>query len=560
MKWNFSQLSKGFDYQGIRDGDIEQFDKTRYQSVIRESIQNSLDARLDPNKPVRVEFKFFNLLKTSHPSILEIENSLRACLNWERANEDDKELINQMLQQTYGSLHPSLEISDFNTKGMKANTTFDAFSRSRNVSDKSSAGSAGSKGMGKAAFFALSYLRSIIVSSIYFEDKEELFQGIARLATHPLEDKLYNYKGFYSHDFLPVDSFKNVPTEFRRNEPGTSIFILGLWPEENRLEIMKKELVNNFWLAIYEGDLEVIIQGELINSENIYNLVKLLYKNIDESGHFNTQPNPRPYMEAYLKINCIQKVYSEKIDYLGNVKFIISKNNRYQGRIANFRKSKMLIWKDGARLYKGYCGIFICDDDQGNEYLKKLENATHTEWNANNWKDSLAREVMKSYRDFLIKCINDYFKDSYSNEISIEAFNDLLSLMGDKKAGAEGKANIEATEKKRPIVSKRKEDGESKYIPKSFNWIRNRTIKTDDGYLYYIKMNSKQENNRISFEVLVGNDDSSSRGKVNIRNLNRGKFVENRMSLQLNKGDNEIVLELNDYLKHSIRLKEIVEI
>jgi|SRR5690554_566343 len=560
MKWNYSKLSPGFDYQGIRDGDIEEFDKTRYQSVIRESIQNSLDARLDFTQPVQVKFNFFELNKVEHQNIAEIETHIKACLDWKRANEDDKELIRQMLAETQGSTYSCLEISDYNTKGMKADTTFDAFARSRNVSDKSSAGSAGSKGMGKAAFFAISYLRSILVSSIYYEKQEKLFQGISRIATHIKDGELYNYKGFYSTDFKPEDSFDKLPMRFVRKQSGTSIFVIGLWPEENRLHIMKKELVNNFWLAIYEGELEVEINGEVINKNNVYKLVTELYDSVEESGHFNTNPNPRPYMEAYIGENCTQKIFSEKIEHLGKVKFIISKNNKYQGRIANFRQSKMLIWKDASKLYKGYCGVFVCEDQQGNEYLKKLENATHTEWKAYNWKDPMAKKVLDSYKDFITKCIQDFVKESYSGEITIDAFNDLLSLMGEKKEG-DGKTGSELSDKKKkPVITKRQQEGEAEYIPKSFHWIRNRAVKTATGYKYQIKMNSKKSNNRISFMVFVGNDDNSSRGKVDVKSLSSGSFEENRITLDLQKGENEIILELDDYLKHSIRLKEIEEV
>lgn len=59
MKWNFKTRTMGHDYQGLRDGDIEVFDKTRYQSVVRETIQNSMSARRNHDEQVRVNFRFF---------------------------------------------------------------------------------------------------------------------------------------------------------------------------------------------------------------------------------------------------------------------------------------------------------------------------------------------------------------------------------------------------------------------------------------------------------------------------------------------------------------------
>ena len=96
MKWNFKELTQGDDFQGIRDGDIELFDKTRYQSVVREAIQNSLDARLNEAEPVKIEFNYFKVDKIAFPNIAKIENHLFGCKKWEKANDDDKELIQTM--------------------------------------------------------------------------------------------------------------------------------------------------------------------------------------------------------------------------------------------------------------------------------------------------------------------------------------------------------------------------------------------------------------------------------------------------------------------------------
>lgn len=552
MKWNFNKLPQGFDYQGIRDGDIEVFDKTRYQSIVRESVQNSLDAKLEKNKPVEVSFNFFKVSKTEYPNLSHIEERIKASRKWEKANDDDKDLIDQMIKAFEPINYSCLEISDSNTKGMEAETTFDSFAHSRNVSTKDSGASAGSKGMGKAAYFAASYLRTLLVSSIYYRNNAKLFQGISRISTHDLQGVTYNYKGYFSEDFLPMNSFKNVPNTFKRDTVGTSIFILGLWPEKDRIEIMKRELVNNFWLAILEKELIVNIDGERIDSQNLYSLVSELYPDLYESGNFNANPNPRPYIEAYQGIRCHKKEYPDKIDHLGKVKFIIAKNNIYQGRIANFRLSKMLIYKDSAHLYKGYCGIFICEDLQGNQTLKRLENATHTEWKAGNWKDPLAKDAIKAHRDFIRKCIDDFVEDQSGEDLTIDAFDDLLNFSTGKKSGAGKKGNKE----KNPVATKKSSKGESEYIPKSFNWIRNRTVRLADGFEYHVIMNSKKSNNQICFEVLVGSDDTSKTA-VDIKQLSMGDFNGNKMKLRLSKGDNLVTIRLSDNIKHSLKLKEI---
>lgn len=553
MKWHFNELQTGFDYQGIRDGDIEVFDKTRYQSVVRESIQNSLDARLDYSKPVKIEFNFFKVEKKELPGIEEIENVLKYSSRWDKANKDDQALLNKMIDSIEEKAYSCLEIADYNTRGMQAKTTFDSFAHARNVSTKSSGTSAGSKGMGKAAYFALSYLRTLVVSSIYYENKERLFQGISRVSTFPKEDKLYNYKGYYSTTIEPETTFDAVSDRFKRDEVGTSIFVLGLWKNENGITLMKKELVNHFWLAILENDLIVTIDGEEINRSNIYELIKRLYPSIEESSQYNSNPNPRAYFETYIGEKCIQKVFTKKIEHLGEVKLILGKNNQFQGRIANFRLSKMLIYKDPSFLYKGYCGVFVCLDPKGNEILKKLENATHTEWKLNNWKDPIGKKALNEYKNFIINSVNEFIVREDKGEITIDAFDDLLQFTGNQTVNDKGQNAVDKPSK--VVVRKVKSEGVSEYIPKSFNWIRNRVVKTSNGFEYHIDMDSKVNQNSIYFEILVGNDDSSS--KINITSLNKGDFNENRIALTLMKGTNHVVLKLDDFLKHTIRLKEI---
>ena len=91
MIWNFNELEQGYDYQGIRDGDIEVFDKTRYQSIVRESVQNSLDAKLDSDKAVEVSFNFFQVNRNEYTALSDIEKRIRASREWEKANEDDED-------------------------------------------------------------------------------------------------------------------------------------------------------------------------------------------------------------------------------------------------------------------------------------------------------------------------------------------------------------------------------------------------------------------------------------------------------------------------------------
>ena len=56
--------------------------------------------------------------------------------------------------------------------------------------------------------------------------------------------------------------------------------------------------------------------------------------------------------------------------------------------------------------------------------------------------------------------------------------------------------------------------------------------------------------------MLVGSDDKKGKNKIDILSLSEGIFDKNIITLNLDKGLNELNLVLKDNLKHTIRLKE----
>lgn len=558
MKWNFPKLTQGLERQGIRDGDMSDFSKTHYKSVVRESIQNSLDARIDNDLPVHVHFKIKRYQKDFLPNFSNIEKHIKECLEC-ASNPDDKEFLSTMIESFENrDFYECMEISDYNTLGMEIDNSYESFANSRNISSKYSKGSAGSKGMGKAVYFASSYLQSILVSTKSF-DKNVIFQGITKIASHKLNGTEYYHKGFYGDGMVAIQNESQIPAEFQRNEIGTSIFIIGLKADENRIEEMTKELLANFWLSIYEGDLIVKIDNKEFNIHSIYKEIIHRYVELDESGQYNKFPNPRPYIETFIGIqNGKREVYKKKIDVLGNVRLILAKNEKYPGRIAFYRKSKMLIYKDSSYIYKGYCGLFICDDKEGNEILKKLENAKHNEWNSGNWDNPLANKAIRSYRNFVQECINDFTEVEQGFDISIPELDKLLGIMETGKTnGGSSLDNKNIKTKQKPKPLKQKKPNKDR-IPKNFNWLRCRTVPFKNYFEYQISINSKVKDNDVSFEVLVGSDDKKGKNKVDILSLSEGVFNKNIITLNLDKGLNELSLVLKDNLKHTIRLKEYI--
>jgi len=536
MNWHFVNHPDGIERQGIRDGDIDDFDKTRYQSVVRESIQNSLDAKLNETNPVIVKFNFFNIEKETEKELFTIENHINSCLDYNK-EKDDKERLSTMINSFENNSVTCLSISDENTIGMNEDS-YNAFI-SKNISFKSNQSSAGSKGRGKAAYFALSYLRTVIVSSR--NKNGVIFQGISRLSNHKINNEEKYFKGYYGEDLNPITNKELIPTKFKRDKLGTSINIIGIWNDIEVKSTMIKAILNHFWLSIYENELIVNIEDIVIDSKFITNNLSDYFPNIVETGRYNDHGNPRQYFETYQD----GKKFIEDIEGVGDVEFRILKNDIFGGRISHFRKSKMLIYKS-PELYSGYCGIFICNGIEGNEILKKLENATHTEWKKGNWNESHSngKIVLDKIKIFKQKCIEDYYGANKESEFSINEFDNLISLF-------EKKPSIKA-----PKPLSKVENSTPKLLDKNISSIISFVIELENEKpVYQLEIESIKKLNQVYIEILVATD--SENMKINILKCENGNFEKNILTLNLEIGKNIYKFVLNDFLKHSIYYKQI---
>src|SRR5690554_4861298 len=165
-----------------------------YYSIVREAIQNSLDAVNDDSNPVKVSFQYFELDRSQFPSFFELEEHINQSLKYYNTNLDAQRLFGDMLKYLNGTEEGKkklqiscLKISDTNTKGMYfdegTSSPFYAFLRASGVSSKNLAGAGGSFGFGKGAYFALSPLKTLVVSSKDMNGNV-LFEGATRLTTH----------------------------------------------------------------------------------------------------------------------------------------------------------------------------------------------------------------------------------------------------------------------------------------------------------------------------------------------------------------------------------------
>ena len=186
--WHFPPTNGGMG-AGFNDPGIAHFTGAPLASLARETIQNSLDARLAPDDLVHVSFELISL----NPEIVgrdELANAIAACL--QIAKDSNDSIAIAPLEEAARSIKSKeihcLRVSDRNTTGLRGDHWRNLV-KMQGVSYKpelEGQGAGGSHGIGKYAPFAVSALRTVFYWT-YFSEKginQERFQGKSVLMSH----------------------------------------------------------------------------------------------------------------------------------------------------------------------------------------------------------------------------------------------------------------------------------------------------------------------------------------------------------------------------------------
>ncbi|MFC4722736.1 hypothetical protein ACFO5O_10410 [Geojedonia litorea] len=449
-KWHFKP--EGGSEIGPNDPLHITFKGNPYYSIVREAIQNSLDAIADNNNPVVVSFQYFDLNRLEFPAFFEIENHINQCLEYYNENADAKRLFGDMLKYLNGTEEGKkrlkiscLKISDANTKGMHfdegTNSPFYAFLRASGVSSKN-LGAGGSFGFGKGAYFALSPIKTLIVSSKDTEGNV-FFEGATRLTTHKNENGVKTSAfGFYDNNSgCPTTIENEIPEVLKREESGTDVNIIGLWEEKDRKKLMIKSVLNNFWLAIHDNKLIVQIDDVEISKSNLEQTIDEYFEGQAESGTPTEIEswNPKSYLKAvkYAENNEQFKVFKETLPTIGKVKMYVYMDKGLPNRTSYFRTPRMVVFKRTNRKVKGYSAVFICDNEKGNEMLRLMENPAHNEWNLDNYPknegqiDTDARRGYGEISKFINDSLESLSKVKTGKKLAFQGLEEYLSIPED---------------------------------------------------------------------------------------------------------------------------------
>jgi len=247
--WFFASNDGGED-KGLNDAGVVTFKGNIYRYLAREIIQNSLDARHSPDKPVLVNFQLEEIDRDDIPGMDQLKDICQKCYDfWPR--DPEKSFFDKAIDLCSEDTITALRISDFNTKGVEGgdddrleNRGWYSLLRCSGSSSKEG-GEGGSYGIGKNAPFAASDLRTVLYST-RTSKKDVAFQGVARLVTHEKapEKKAQNIGFLGGSKGQSIRSEDEIANEFLREQRGTDVVILGFitgkdWENQLRLSVLE---------------------------------------------------------------------------------------------------------------------------------------------------------------------------------------------------------------------------------------------------------------------------------------------------------------------------------
>jgi len=413
MKWIFAKSDGGRE-GGFHDAGVETFKGNFDRYLARELIQNSLDARLDPNKAVHVTFQIEDLMPSELPDCKNLKLTFDRCAEYWSHQKKTRAFFENAADLVGGKTIPVLRVGDYNTTGVRGsdddreNNWYNLIKSAGSSSKTGSEG--GSFGIGKNAPFAASKMRTVLYST-YNKDKEHIFQGVAMLVSHELPDgtKLQPTGYLGGKGGASIRDKDEIPESLLRSKMGTDIVVVGFPKEKNWQNDLVYSVLENFWPAIDLGDLEVTVGAEQITSKNLGELLTRFSGQEDFTAHL--------YYKAFKESSY---AFQEKLPNLKDVSLYLSTgDNELPNKVAMVRGTGMVVFMKQFRSNVRFCGVFICGNETGNKLLREMEPPKHDTWDPDHPDKGENKKIESEYRHFIRDCIKTLSPTDDSKVISV---------------------------------------------------------------------------------------------------------------------------------------------
>ena len=464
MEWDFPSNGGG-ETDGFNNSSIDTFIGRRVFSLIRETIQNSMDARAKSDEAVKICFSLDQVKKVEAKGISELTPFLllaaKTAESQHGGDHAGSKFFRRALDQVDTSkIIPFFSIHDYQTTGLTGPTesgkekpgSWLALVKGSGLSIKNAPGSLGSFGHGSKAPFAISQLRTVFYFSRILENSKATtrFQGKSILQS--METKLGEMTqgtGYFGHKqrCMPlvgaeIPNWVSQLRDMYGTGTGTSLLVpfpeLGTSPEDFWRDI-KISILSNFYYAIRQGNLEIGLGSEeLITSLNLNACLEDLLTEISRLPNDEAQDLREDLRSAItIQYPSIEKQGVLNSKSFGEVEWYMRVGQDIDWRsVGVARQNGMLISRRAKNLEK-FTGtkpfdMFLCVVGQnGSRTLRAAENPAHTEFEFDRITDPIERKnKLKDYSEFTRE-VRDLIRSHAAIDSSAEVFTaDLDDFFG----------------------------------------------------------------------------------------------------------------------------------
>ena len=405
--WRFPPTNGGI-VAGYNDPGIAHFGGAPLASLARETIQNSLDARLSSDEPVHVSFEEIHV-EPDEIGRDELAGAIDACINEPTNDEKVRDALNRAKSSIGSDWIPCLRVSDRNTTGLRGDQ-WRALVKMQGVSHKPDVlGAGGSHGIGKYAPFLFSNLRTVFYWTCYKDNGTpfEQFQGKSVLISHQSNEGETQGTGFYGYiENCTELTGTEIPSKFRLPKKvdgspvlGTSIVISGFNVTQDWRLLIASSVIENFFHAIQIGVLEVLLEPDEserdpdlfeINKDTLSDWFVRLQssaENDEDSGDEESSliEQARTFWEISTNSGTIEETQDPD---LGHCRLWVRVADGLPSRVALVRQTGMLITTQQERLrrfngFREFAALCVFEDPEGNELLRQMENPKHDQFEPN---------------------------------------------------------------------------------------------------------------------------------------------------------------------------------
>lgn len=399
--WHFAPTGGGI-IQGYNNAGAEHFKQDPIGKLVRETIQNSLDAHEDGLEAVVVEVKQAEIDR-EHIGADGLKLHLQRALERTRktGQAEGQKAYRKALAVIERPAIPCLSIIDRNTTGLQGRR-WDSLIYEEGTPEKETSGgvAGGSFGIGKNASYNIADLHTVIYSTRYTDGKRgrvERMTGRAQLVSHqdPNGPDLLQHIGFYTSQGGGAIEGPDIPTPFRLTEPGTGLWVAGFTPGRNWAIAAVRATMNNFFYAIHHRKLEVWIGAKQISYDTLDSI-------IEEFGNSRSRQTRHYYHAVSGKPAGI----TEPAGPIGPLEVYIDSHDSAPKRVAYVNRRGMLITDtrerrrsnpfypgSGQGMWPDYVAVVIAADDDTDRLIRRMENPSHDSISVDRLPDGERRKI-----------------------------------------------------------------------------------------------------------------------------------------------------------------------